>query len=219
MSVSSRRRPRRPTPRRSGGRSPAAASGRAGPPGRGRRCASGRAGRGAAGALCAGPRARPSWAGPGGCGALAAAAPGPAPFCWASGRAGGWGGREGGPGERGAPERPLCLPLPGGGGGGCWVRAAGDALSWAARAPASRARSGLALPRPAPRLQHAAIWRLARPGLAPKVGWEPWRFARWFQSLVLGGGWGRGRVCENKELPSTHRSFFWHKVLQQGCLV
>lgn len=54
MSVSSRRRPRRPTPRRSGGRSPAAASGRAGPPGRGRRCASGRAGPGAGRrALCA----------------------------------------------------------------------------------------------------------------------------------------------------------------------
>lgn len=136
------------------------------------------------------------------------------------GRAGGRGGREGGPGERGAPERPLCLPHPGDGGcGGCGVRAAGDALSWAARAPASRATSGLALPRPAPRLQHAAIWRLARPGLAPKVGWEPRRFARWFQSLVLGGGWGRGRVCENKELPSTHRSFFWRKVLQQDCLV
>lgn len=93
MSVSSRRRPRHPTPRWSGARSPAAASGRAGPPGRGRRCASGRAGRGAAGALCAGPRARPSWAGPDGCGALAAAAPGPAPFCWASGRAGGEGGK------------------------------------------------------------------------------------------------------------------------------
>lgn len=135
-------------------------------------------------------------------------------------RAGGRGGREGGPGERGAPERPLCLPHPGDGGcGGCGVRAAGDALSWATRAPASRATSGLALPRPAPRLQHAAIWRLARPGLAPKVGWEPRRFARWFQSLVLGGGWGRGRVCENKELPSTHRSFFWRKVLQQDCLV
>lgn len=113
-------------------------------------------------------------------------------------RVGGWGGREGGPGERGAPERPLCLPLPGGGGGGCWVRAAGDALSWAARAPASRATSGLALPRPAPRLQYAAIWRLARPGLAPKVGWEPWRFARWFSHSCLVGGGGAGGSARTK---------------------
>lgn len=219
MSVSSRRRPRHPTPRWSGARSPAAASGRAGPPGRGRRCASGRAGPGAGRrVLCARGREL-GRAGPGrtAAGLSRRQPPGRLHFV---GRAGGRGGREGGPGERGAPERPLCLPHPGDGGcGGCGVRAAGDALSWATRAPASRATSGLALPRPAPRLQHAAIWRLARPGLAPKVGWEPRRFARWFQSLVLGGGWGRGRVCENKELPSTHRSFFWRKVLQQDCLV
>lgn len=162
--------------------------------------------------MCTGPRARPSWAGPG----RAAAGlsrrrqpPGRLHFVRGAGGGRAESGRGKRPGVRGAPERPLCLPHPGGGGGGRWARAAGDALRGAAPGtceprlagpPASDERPGD--PRPARRPQHAAIWRLARPGLAPKVGKGALEVARWFQSPVLGGG----RVCENKELPSTHRS-------------
>lgn len=214
MSVSSRRRPRHPTPRRSGGRSPAAASGRAGPPGRGRRCVPGRAGRGAAGALCAGPRARPSWAGPGGCGALAAAAPGPAPFCWASGRVGREGRR---PGERGAPERPLCLPHPGGG-GGCWVRAAGVCaqLGRPGTCEPSNERPGAPPARSAPTAcSHLAA---GAPRTCPEGGMGTFEVCTVVSVTRAWWGVGAREGLENKELPSTHRSFFLGRVLQQDCL-
>lgn len=149
----------------------------------------GRAGPGAGRrALCArGREPRSGWAGR--LRGSRGGSPGPAPFCPGSRRAGNAAPRSG----------RFVSRIPPAAGVGHGRR--GDALRGAARAPASRGggslrgTSGLAGPRPAPRLQHAAIWRLARPGLAPKVGREPWRLHGGFSHPC----WGGGRVCENKE--------------------
>lgn len=187
MSVSSRRRPRR---QRRGGRghSQSAAFGRAGPPGEAAMLRAG-PGRARGGGRFVRGAASPGRAGPGDCGALAAAAPGRLHFVPG---AGGRGTRR--PGAAALSPASRRRQALGAGGGG-------DALRGAARAPASRGvrsprgTSVLAGPRPAPRLQHAAIWRLARPGLAPKVGREPWRLHAGFSHPC----WGGGRVFENKE--------------------
>lgn len=202
MSVSSRRRPHRQ--RRSGrGHSQSAAFGRAGPPGE---AAVLRAGPGAGRrVLCArGREPGPGWAGR--LRGSRGGSPGSAPFCPGSRRAGNAALRSG----------RFVSRIPAAAGVGRGRR--GDALRGAARAPASRGggsprgTSGLAGPRPAPRLQHAAIWRLARPGLAPKVGRGALEVARRFQSPVLGWGWGVcGRVCENKE-------FTEHPQIVLSCL-
>lgn len=179
MSVSSRRRPRR---QRRGGRghSPSSAFGRAGPPGE---AALLRAERGAAGALCAVPRAGPGRAAAG----LSRRQPRAGSILFRGTAAGRQGRR---PGVRGAPERPLCLLHPGG--GGRWARAAGDALGGVARAPTSRGggsprgTSGLATlcPLRAHSMQPSGGWRA--PDLPRRWDGMSWRLHRGFSHPYWG---------------------------------
>jgi hypothetical protein len=180
MSVSSRRRPRR---QRRGGRghSQSAVFGRAGPPGEAAvlRAGPGRAGRGAAGALCAGPRAAV------GLGRAAAGLSRRQP------RAGSILSGEPAGGERCAPERPLCLPHPAGGGrwaraaGGCAPRGRPGTCEPRRRVPARNERPGGPPARSAP----TACSHLApgSPRTCPEGGKGALEVARRFQSPVLGG--------------------------------
>lgn len=186
MSVSSRRRPRR---QRRGGRghsqSAAFRAGRAS--GRGR-CASGPAepGRARGGGRFVRGAASPTRPGPGWAGqlrgALAAAAPGRLHFVRGARRAGNAAPRSG----RFVSRVPAAAGVGRGRRGGCAPRGRRGTCEPRRRVPA-RNETAWRAPGPLRAYKHAAIWRLARPGLAPKVGREPWRLHGWFQSPVLGG--------------------------------
>lgn len=135
-------------------------------------------------------------------------------------RAGGRVGREGRrPGRARRPGAAALSPasrrrwrrLLGAGGGGC------AQLGRPGTCEPRNERPGAPPARSAPTVcSHLAA---GAPRTCPEGGMGTLEVCTVVQSLVPGGGWGRGRVCENKELPNTHRSFFWRKVLQQGCLV
>lgn len=213
MSVSSRRRPRR---QRRGGRGPLAVrSLRARP-----LCFGPGLGAGRRALLCAGPRAGPCPAVP--CWAAAGLsrrqAPGRLHFVRGAGR----GAR---PGARGAPERPLCLPHPGGG-GGRWARAAGDALSGAVRAPRSRGggsprgTSGLAVPGPlrAYNMQPSGGWRA--PDLPRRWEWSLGGFGHPCLVCVCWGGCGGRREGLREQRITEHPQIvLMPEVLQQDYLI